>query len=434
MKRLFVLLLAFLMLSASCLAESAQPSRTLDRVVVLSRHNIRSPLSGGGSVIGEITPHTWFAWTSRPSELSLRGGMAETLMGQYFRLWLEKEGLFPENCQPKENEVRIYANAKQRTIATARFFSAGLFPAANVPVETNSPYDTMDPVFSPVLHFVTEEYDRDVQAQVAEMGGIAGMKGIHAGLMDAISLLMDVTDMEESPAYQAGTYGNLLEDENTLILEADKEPRINGPIRTATSVADALTLQYYEEADAEKAAFGHTLSLEDWQKIHSIVDTYSEMLFATPLVALNAAYPLLKELRSELTAEGRSFSFLCGHDSNLASVLASLNAEEYLLPDTVEQHTPIGAKLVLERWLTEDQEAYYAVSLLYQSTEQLRSGTILSLEEPPQKYALRFSGVPMTEDGLIAEQDLLALFDQAIQAYEDMLEKYMPEEAAENAA
>ena len=200
MKRLFVLLLAFLMLSASCLTESAQPSRTLDRVVVLSRHNIRSPLSGGGSVIGEITPHTWFAWTSRPSELSLRGGMAETLMGQYFRLWLEKEGLFPENCQPKENEVRIYANAKQRTIATARFFSAGLFPVANVPVETNAPYDTMDPVFSPVLHFVTEEYDRDVQAQVAEKGGIAGMKGIHAGLLDAISLLMDVTDMEESPA------------------------------------------------------------------------------------------------------------------------------------------------------------------------------------------------------------------------------------------
>ena len=81
MKRLFVLLLTFLMLSASCLTESAQPSRTLDRVVVLSRHNIRSPLSGGGSVIGEITPHTWFAWTSRPSELSLRGGMAETLKG-----------------------------------------------------------------------------------------------------------------------------------------------------------------------------------------------------------------------------------------------------------------------------------------------------------------------------------------------------------------
>lgn len=46
----------------------------LEQVVVLSRHNIRSPLSGSGSVLGSITPHEWFAWSSNPSELSLRGG------------------------------------------------------------------------------------------------------------------------------------------------------------------------------------------------------------------------------------------------------------------------------------------------------------------------------------------------------------------------
>ena len=40
---------------------------TLDQVVVLSRHNIRSPLSGGGSVLGDITPHEWFPWSSDPS-------------------------------------------------------------------------------------------------------------------------------------------------------------------------------------------------------------------------------------------------------------------------------------------------------------------------------------------------------------------------------
>lgn len=34
---------------------------TLDQVVVLSRHNIRSPLSGGGSLLGTVTPHEWFA-------------------------------------------------------------------------------------------------------------------------------------------------------------------------------------------------------------------------------------------------------------------------------------------------------------------------------------------------------------------------------------
>ena len=37
-----------------------QSDGTLDRVVILSRHNIRSPLSGSGSMLGDITPHEWF--------------------------------------------------------------------------------------------------------------------------------------------------------------------------------------------------------------------------------------------------------------------------------------------------------------------------------------------------------------------------------------
>ena len=54
--------------------------------------------------------------------------MLETVMGQYFRLWLEKEGLFSENYRSNEQMVRFCANAKQRTLATARYYSAGLPP------------------------------------------------------------------------------------------------------------------------------------------------------------------------------------------------------------------------------------------------------------------------------------------------------------------
>ena len=88
---------------------------TLRQVVVLSRHNIRSPMSGEGSLLGSATPHEWFKWTSATSQLSLKGGILETTMGQYFRKWLENEGLIPENYQPENGEVRFYANAKQRT-------------------------------------------------------------------------------------------------------------------------------------------------------------------------------------------------------------------------------------------------------------------------------------------------------------------------------
>jgi len=86
----------------SSASESFRNEYTLDKVVVLSRHNMRSPLSDGSSVLSQVTPHQWFNWTSRASELSLKGGVLETIMGQYFRKWLESEAFLPENYIPKE--------------------------------------------------------------------------------------------------------------------------------------------------------------------------------------------------------------------------------------------------------------------------------------------------------------------------------------------
>ncbi|MBR2659839.1 MAG: histidine-type phosphatase [Clostridia bacterium] len=428
MKRIFAILLAVTCFLYCCPATAEQSSYTLDRVVILSRHNIRSPLSGSGSLLGDITPHEWFEWTSRSGELSLRGAVSETMMGQYFRLWLEQEGLIPENWRPEEGAVRFYANAKQRTLATAKYFSAGLLPVADVPVESHAEYDAMDPVFEPSLNFVTDEYVRDAVEQISSMGGEAGLDGILANLNDAVSLVMDVADIEQSEAYQSGQYGDLRSGETTLTLEEGKEPKMTGPIKTATSVADALTFQYYEETDDKKAAFGHDLSEADWQLIHTVVDVYGEMLFSAPLVSVNVAHPLLEEIRSEMTAENRKFSFLCGHDSNVCSVLAAMNAEEYLLPETVEQHTPIGVKLVFERWVAEGGEAFWKVSMVYQSTAQLRALEQLTLENPPVKYPIRFEGIAVNDDGMIPEADMFTLLDTAIDAYDDLLEEYTAEE------
>jgi hypothetical protein len=239
----------------------------------------------------------------------VRGGTLETIMGQYFRKRLEAEGLFSENHQPEDGAVRFYANSKQRTIATSTFFSAGLLPVWDTPVETHVEYDTMDPVFSPVLHFVTPDYEQDVISQISEMGGDKGLEGIH----------------------------------------------------------------------------------------------------------------------EELLADGRIFSFLCGHDSNIASVLAALGVKEYSLSDTIEPKTPIGVKLVFARFLTEDNEAWDTVSLVYQSTQQLRDLSLLTPENPPMEHFLEFEGVETNADHMIAEDDLLDLFDNAISAYDELMEKYTDE-------
>ena len=413
--------------------ESVSSDYTLAQMVVLSRHNIRSPLSEKGSMISEITPHEWFDWTSNAGELSLRGAMLETTMGQYFRLKLEKEGLFPENYLPKDGAVRFYANALQRTQATAHYFSTGLLPVAVVPVERHEEYNEADATFLPIINFLNEEYAADVSAEIAERGNGEGLAGYRESLDDAFRLIVDVTDMEETEAYAAGTYGDLLSDETTLTLEEGKEPGMSGPIKSFTSIADALVLQYYEEPDEVKAAFGHELTEEQWKSIGSVLANYEKILFSSPLLAPNLAHPMLKELYQELNAQGRQFSFLCGHDSTITAVLAALGVEEYELPGAIEPTTPIGSKFVLERWEDPEGSSWYTASLVYQSTEQLRSIEPLSLENPPMIVPLSFEGVETAENGMIAEEDLLERFESKIDAFKEIQEAYQEQELADAA-
>ncbi|MBR2097515.1 MAG: histidine-type phosphatase [Prevotella sp.] len=102
----------------------------LKEVVVMSRHNIRSPLTSGGAAYMRVTPYEWFKWTSPSSQLSQRGGVLETEMGQFFRKWVVSAGMLPDNYRPQDGEVLFYANSRQRTFTTAKYFSAGFLPRA----------------------------------------------------------------------------------------------------------------------------------------------------------------------------------------------------------------------------------------------------------------------------------------------------------------
>lgn len=391
---------------------------TLAETVVLSRHNIRSPLTGGGSVLDTMTDHEWFAWTSSASELSLRGGALETMMGQYFRKWLEGEGLMEENEMPEEGEVRFYANAKQRTIATARYFSGGFLPVADVDIEYHAEYDTMDPLFNPVFTFVSDSYSRAAQE------AMHGYDDRIRDLAPSYELLQDVIDYAESQGCMNGTCPVFSTADSEFLIEQGKEPAVKGTLKTGCSLADALVLQYYEEPDKVKAGFGHELSEEDWESISRIKDVYSEVLFGIPLIAVNLAHPLLQEIQSELNQEGRKFSFLCGHDSNILSVLAALGTEPYELPDAIEKQTPIGSKLVFEKWLDAGNEEFVRIRLIYESPDQMRELAMVTPDTPPHSFDLSLQGLERNEDGLYRFSDIMDRFNESIAAYDQLQKDY----------
>lgn len=396
----------------------------LQQVVVLSRHNIRAPLSTNGSALALASSHEWIDWTANGSELTSRGGTLETMNGEYFRKWLEHEELAPENWQPDEGAVRFYANAKQRTQATARYFAGGFLPVSDVDVEMHVEYDTMDPVFTPQITYLTDAYEEAALAQVAELNGKAGMEGIAADLADSYQLISDVCGYTESDGYKDGTYADFDTNDTGISYEMGKEPAMTGSLKTACQLSDALVLQYYEAATTKDAAFGADLTIDQWKLISKSKDRYNDVLFSAPLVAVNLAHPLLAEIGSELDTEGRQFSFLCGHDSNIASVLGALGVKAYELPGSIEAGTPIGSKLVFEKWTDADGKLYGRVRLVYQNADQLRSGSMLSGYEAPMSVELDFEGLEKNDDGLFAYEELRAHIADAADAYDELPDTY----------
>ena len=186
----------------------------------------------------------------------------------------------------------------------------------------------------------------------------------------------------------------------------------------ACSASDALTLQYYEEPDALKAGFGHKLTPQEWASVSSIKDHYQDVLFAAPSVAANVAHPMLQELLAELRAPGRKFAFLCGHDSNIGSVLAALGVEPYDAPDAIETKTPIGGKILFEKFRGRDGKLYADIWLVYASADQLRTVSILSSDNPPMALPLYLKGLSANADGLYLFADLERRFANAIDLYE----------------
>ena len=421
---LFLLLLAFICPSLAQAqlqrSEAFKGKYKLKEVVILSRHNIRSPLSTNGSALSKMTPHEWTEWSSAASELTLRGGVLETEMGQFFRKWTVEEGLFKENYVPTVDEVNLYANSMQRCIATAQYFSSGFMPVAGLHVNHRYVPSKMDPVFFPRLTKSSEAFRTEAMKQINAMGGKDGLVGINKGLKDSYDMISKVLDMKQSEYYKKGEVKDFVDNDTRITLNLNQEPGMKGSLKNANSASDAFILQYYEEPDALKAAFGHKLSLEDWTKIARIKDVYGDVLFTAPIVAVNVAHPLLQYMYDELNADTRKFTFLCGHDSNIASVDAALGVEDYSLPNSIEKKTPIGSKLVFEKWVDAAGKAYVAINLVYQSTGQLKQMSLLDLRHTPQIYALKLKGLTQNTDGLYTFEDVNNRFLRAIRAYDDI--------------
>ena len=165
------------------------------------------------------------------------------------------------------------------------------------------------------------------------------------------------------------------------------------------------------------SAFGHELTVEQWRAICGVKEVYDGLLFTTHAAAVNLAHPLVSRIREELNRSDRKFMFLCGHDANLASIGAALRFKYPETENALELHTPIGSKLVFEKW-SDGSEDYVAINLVFASVWQLQGRTLLSPDEPPMVLPVTVEGLTANGDGLYRLTDLDARFAEAMAEYD----------------
>lgn len=420
------------MLLAIPMSALAQQQRTpefkdkyqLKEVVVLSRHNIRAPLSDSKSTLGQMTPHEWNKWTAGKSELTLRGGALETLMGQYFRKWAVDAGLFPENHIPTADDVNVVANSMQRCIATAQYFTSGFMPVGGIEVNHRYVPSKMDPLFNPQLTKVSPEFIELAQKQIKAMGGKKGLRGVNEELTPDYQLMMEVLDLDQSPLAKNNDpkLAGLTNYDSEVVLEQFEEPHFKSgsALKEMNAASDAFILQYYEAPDTITAGFGKALTRDQWKQLAHVKDVYQDVLFTAPAVAVNVARPLVQYMYDELRSPARKFTFLVGHDSNVSSVSTALGVEEYEVPEAIELKTPIGCKLVVEKFVGPDGVEYGDINLVYQSIDQLRNLQLMDLDNPPVVYPLSLKGLEKNADGLYKMSDILARFESTLRAYDQL--------------
>ena len=280
----------------------------------------------------------------------------------------------------------------------------------------------MDPLFNPQLTKVNPEFVATAMKQIEAMGGKKGIVGINESIAPDYALIEEVLDVENSPMAKSGDkkLDALKNYQTEIVLEKFQEPKMKSgsALKDLNSASDAFILQYYEEPDSVTAGFGKKLTREQWAQIAHVKDTYQDVLFTAPIVAVNVARPLIQYMYDELRSPSRKFTFLVGHDSNLSAVATALGVEEYELPDAIEKKTPIGSKIVIEKFVDADGQEWADINIVYQSIDQLRQMQLLDLNNPPKIYPLTLKGVERNADGLYRMADVADRFEAALAAYD----------------
>jgi 4-phytase/acid phosphatase len=397
-----------ILLSAAALVQPpAAPQPKLAYVVILSRHGVRSP-TAANEAISQYAAESWPDWGVAPGELTEHGGKLLRILGGWYREWLAQDGLLSKTGCESAATVHVRADVGQRTRESARAFASGMFPECAIP--THLADADPDPLFHPAAAGVV--HGDAALASAAVSGRIGGHpEDLASTLQHAFAVLNEILfgcriDSQCPVANKPGKQA-LLTLPASVVGTEDGLADIRGPIRTGSTMAENLLLEYAEGKRDRDLGWGRLdeARLNEVMAIHS---AYADLSRRTTYLArvqgsnlLNAILRSIEQAASGKTVPGAvgkpgdRLLFLAGHDTNIAHVAGLLNIS-WLLPGYQRDDTPPGGSLVFRLWQRE--EGSYSVETLYiaQTLKQMRDLALLGRDSPPATALISIPGCPVS--------------------------------------
>ncbi|MCX8649226.1 histidine-type phosphatase [Gilliamella sp. B2776] len=364
----------------------------LDKVIILSRHGIRTPLENTIALLEQSSPLKWPSWDHAYGYLTTRGGVLEAFFGHYLSQWLEQKNI---NIEPQNPDIYVYANSLQRTVATAQFLVNGAFAGYDIPIHHKYTIEKMDPIFDPSVQDDSTELKQAVLRDIEEADKTAS---IFKNLAPAYQMVSDILDYPHSQLY-ARYRCDFADIPYELYFKKNEEPELHGPLAIGICAVDAFLLQYYSAFPKDQIAWGKITRLEQWQQILQIRNHYIDLVFHCKTIAQHISKLLINKIDDLLHHQSHKVNLLVGHDSTIAALLGALDFAPYQLPNQCE-NTPIGGMVIFQRYRhISSGDYFFRAEYVYQSFEQLYTGQPIDIHNPPQHYQLKLENAYINSDG-----------------------------------
>lgn len=318
----------------------------LVRVVVLSRHGLRSPTQSP-ETLADWSARAWPVWPVQRGWLTERGARLASAMWKNLRICFEHAGIALAPPQ-----VFVRADTDQRTQATARAILDGLgLTSAPYAVAEHGPDPLFHPLKAGVCALVAEEARQDILRQAGgDLDRLAREWDVSLQGVNRLAAPLGPELCREWGLPQ----GCGLADLPNLVETREHGQAVNlrGGLAIASSLAEIFLLEYGEWPDRLPAwGKADAAVLREVLPLHNRV---FDLLNRAPAVAAARGSALLREMEAALLgyhADPRvnqaRLTVFVGHDTNIAN-LAGLLDLRWQLPGHGNNAIPPAAVLAFE--------------------------------------------------------------------------------------